>query len=123
LGPGQPGAEVDRKARTSSTPAPSAARASSTAAPSATREEDDDKPGESPFELRDVPYVQYFEGGYALHAAYWHDAFGTARSHGCINLSPIDARRVFLFTEPAVPDGWHGVSIPVGQGTLVVVHK
>src|SRR5258706_6670079 len=25
------------------------------------------------FELRDVPWVMYFSGGYALHGAYWHD--------------------------------------------------
>ena len=24
------------------------------------------------FELRDVPWVQYFEGGYALHAGGWN---------------------------------------------------
>ena len=50
------------------------------------------------FELRDVPWVEYFESGYAIHAAPWHDEYGTPRSHGCINLSPIDARRVFLWT-------------------------
>jgi hypothetical protein len=56
------------------------------------------------FELHDVPHVQYFDvGGYALHAAYWHDRFGTPKSHGCINLSPEDARRIFEWTEPALP--------------------
>ena len=40
---------------------------------------------EDPFDLRDVPWVQYFQDGYALHAAWWHDGFGTPRSHGCIN--------------------------------------
>jgi hypothetical protein len=86
-------------------------------------DDDDAEHPESPFELRDVPYVQYFESGYALHAAYWHDAFGTARSHGCVNLSPIDARRVFFWTDPPVPEGWHGVSAGTGEGTMVVVHK
>ncbi len=75
------------------------------------------------FELLDVPYVQYFHEGYAIHSAYWHDHFGTARSHGCINLAPIDAMRVFRFTEPAVPEGWHGVQIDQGKGTVVVVHR
>jgi hypothetical protein len=76
------------------------------------------------FELRDVPWVQYFQAGYALHAAYWHDVYGTARSHGCVNLSPIDARKVFLWTEPPVPQGWHGVvSTPeTKNGTLVHIH-
>ena len=73
------------------------------------------------FELRDVPYVQYFEAGYAFHAAYWHDMFGMPKSHGCVNLSPEDARWLFQFSEPHVPDGWHGVSSK--KGTFVNIHK
>jgi hypothetical protein len=79
-----------------------------------------DEVGEE-YELRDVPYVQYFEKGYALHGAYWHDRFGTPKSHGCINLAPEDARRLFFFTEPALPSGWHGVLKPL-TGTVVFVH-
>ncbi|MBK8254821.1 MAG: L,D-transpeptidase [Polyangiaceae bacterium] len=76
------------------------------------------------FELRDVPWVQYFEAGYAIHAALWHDDFGRPRSHGCINLSPIDARRVFMWTDPPLPTDWHGVnaSEPTGEGTVVNIH-
>jgi hypothetical protein len=73
------------------------------------------------FELRDIPYVQYFEAGYALHAAYWHDDFGTPRSHGCINLSPEDARWLFMWTEPQVPQGWHSVRKAL-TGSTVFVH-
>ncbi len=78
---------------------------------------------ESRFELRDVPWVQYFERGYALHAAYWHDDFGRPRSHGCINLAPIDARKVFFWTDPPLPEHWHAVrsSEPMGQGSWVRV--
>jgi len=79
-----------------------------------------DEVGEE-FELRDVPYVQYFEDGYALHGAYWHDRFGVPKSHGCINLAPEDARRLFFFTEPEVPRGWHGRLLPL-KGTVVFVH-
>ena len=71
------------------------------------------------FDLRDVPYVAFFTQGYAFHAAYWHDAFGTARSHGCVNLSPLDARWLFHFSEPAVPQGWHGAYSR--EGTLVSI--
>jgi lipoprotein-anchoring transpeptidase ErfK/SrfK len=60
------------------------------------------------YDHRDVPYVQYFRDGYALHAAYWHDAFGRPKSHGCINLSPVDARWLFHWTDPPVPQAWHG---------------
>lgn len=79
-----------------------------------------DEVGEE-FELRDVPYVQYFEDGYALHGAYWHDRFGVPKSHGCINLAPEDARRLFFFTEPELPRGWHGRLLPL-KGTVVFVH-
>lgn len=80
-----------------------------------------DEVGEE-FELRDVPYVQYFaEGGFALHGAYWHDNFGTPKSHGCINLAPEDARRIFYWTDPPVPRGWHGALLPL-RGTVVFVH-
>lgn len=73
------------------------------------------------FDLRDVPYVQYFKEGYALHAAYWHDSFGRPRSHGCVNLSPLDARWLFHWTDPPVPQGWHG-AMSLREGTLVHVH-
>jgi hypothetical protein len=43
------------------------------------------------YDLEDVPWLCYFHGGYALVGAYWHDSFGRAHSHGCINLSPYDA--------------------------------
>ena len=80
-----------------------------------------DEVGEE-FELRDVPYVQYFDKeGYALHGAYWHDRFGIPKSHGCLNLSPEDARRVFHWTDPQVPAGWHGAMLPL-RGTVLFVH-
>jgi len=77
------------------------------------------------FELRDVPWIQYFAAGYALHGAYWHDVFGTPRSHGCVNLAPVDARVVFAWTDPPVPEGWHGVNVgeETGQGTTVIIHE
>jgi hypothetical protein len=81
---------------------------------------DSDEVGEE-FELRDVPYVQYFESNYALHGAYWHDRFGIPKSHGCINLAPEDARRIFFWTEPTVPAGWHGALLPL-KGTVLFVH-
>jgi hypothetical protein len=73
------------------------------------------------FELKDIPYVEYFEEGYALHAAYWHDDFGTPRSHGCINLAPEDARWLFQWTEPQLPPGWHGVRQAL-RGSVVFIH-
>jgi lipoprotein-anchoring transpeptidase ErfK/SrfK len=61
---------------------------------------------ESNYLIEGVPWVQYFSGGIALHAAFWHDDFGHRRSHGCVNLSPRDARFLYAFTRPNVPDGF-----------------
>ncbi len=81
----------------------------------------DSNVADSEFELRDVPWVMYFKGGYALHAAYWHDDFGRPRSHGCINMAPIDARYVFNWTAPDVPEHWHGANAgeTLDKGTIV----
>jgi lipoprotein-anchoring transpeptidase ErfK/SrfK len=78
--------------------------------------------GHGLFKLRDVPHIQYFEKNYAIHGAYWHDVFGIARSHGCINLAPADSLRVFQWTGPVLPEGWHGVT-DANAGTVVVIHK
>ncbi|MCS6911273.1 MAG: L,D-transpeptidase, partial [Anaerolineales bacterium] len=29
------------------------------------------------------------------HGQYWHDGLGYKRSHGCVNLSPLDARWLY----------------------------
>ena len=73
------------------------------------------------FDLRDVPYIQYFHEGYALHGAYWHDDFGKPRSHGCVNLAPADAAWLFEWTDPVVPPEWHGAVSAEGM-TLVWTH-
>jgi lipoprotein-anchoring transpeptidase ErfK/SrfK len=39
------------------------------------------------YNVPNVPDVMYFTNvGHAIHGAYWHNAFGTRRSHGCINV-------------------------------------
>ena len=45
--------------------------------------------------LQDVPYAMYFDESIAFHGAYWHDAFGAPRSHGCVNMSLTDARWLY----------------------------
>jgi hypothetical protein len=49
--------------------------------------------------LEDVPWILYYDGDRALHGAYWHDNFGIRSSHGCVNLSPRDARWLFEFAQ------------------------
>jgi hypothetical protein len=39
------------------------------------------------YSIEDVPWTMYFQGSYALHAAFWHDRLGAPRSHGCVNLA------------------------------------
>jgi hypothetical protein len=58
------------------------------------------------WDVADVPWAMKFRKGFAVHGAYWHDNFGKRRSHGCVNLSPKDARWVYDWTQPVVPAGW-----------------
>ena len=72
--------------------------------------------------LSDVPWVQYYYGGYALHGVYWHNSFGWQTSQGCINLVAHDAQWVFNWTGPHVPEGWYSF-VQRGTGSWIVVVK
>lgn len=82
----------------------------------------EDENASSTYAIEDVPYVQYFSKGAGLHGAFWHKSFGRVRSHGCINLTPLDAQRLFSFTSPRLPAGWSAV-LPTAEepGTIVRV--
>jgi hypothetical protein len=85
---------------------------------------DADLAADGPYSIEDVPYIQYFNAGYALHGAFWHAAFGSIKSHGCVNLAPWDARALFGWTEPALPEGWHAIfATKDAPGTRVIVHE
>jgi len=74
------------------------------------------------YAIEDVPWVQFFDKAIALHAAFWHRDFGRVRSHGCVNLAPLDARWLFAFTSPHLPLGWTAVlPTKIEQGTIVRV--
>ncbi len=60
------------------------------------------------YNLPNVPYVMYYDRGYGIHGAYWHNNFGTTMSHGCTNMKPEEAGIVF---------NWASV------GTKVIVHQ
>ena len=60
------------------------------------------------YNLPNVPYVMYYDRGYGIHGAYWHNNFGYPMSHGCTNMKPEEAAIVF---------NWASV------GTRVVVHQ
>jgi lipoprotein-anchoring transpeptidase ErfK/SrfK len=76
-----------------------------------------------PWYVDEVPWVQYYKGNYALHGAWWHNNFGRPMSHGCINLSPPDAKALFEWMDPVVPDGWYAVAAyyPHAKGTMVYI--
>jgi hypothetical protein len=79
---------------------------------------------ESNYAIEAVPWVQYFSEGIALHAAFWHDDFGRRRSHGCVNLAPRDAQRLFGLTSPALPAGWDAIlTTETARGSIVRVHE
>ncbi|WP_438040011.1 L,D-transpeptidase [Sorangium sp. So ce128] len=82
----------------------------------------EDEAAERYYRMEDVPYVQYFSKGIGLHGAFWHRSFGQVRSHGCVNLAPLDAQRLFWWTSPRLPAGWTAV-LPTAHepGTVVRV--
>ena len=50
-----------------------------------------------------VPWCTFIHGdGVAIHGAFWHNDFGTPRSHGCINCRPQDAKWIFRWTTPPI---------------------
>jgi hypothetical protein len=49
--------------------------------------------------LQDVPWTMYYDQKRAIHATYWPFGFGAPQSHGCVNLSPGDARWLFEWAE------------------------
>jgi hypothetical protein len=60
--------------------------------------------------------------GVAVHAAYWHNDFGRARSHGCLNVPASIARWVWRWTVPAAPYDAYSYMTPNGvTGTPVIV--
>lgn len=69
----------------------------------------DEEEAETYYSVEDVPYVQFFNKGVALHGAYWHDLFGQRHSHGCVNLSIPDAKFLFDFSNPSIPAGWTAI--------------
>ncbi len=51
----------------------------------------------SKYYIQGVPYFMTYAGNFGFHGAYWHDNFGTPASHGCINLSPADAKWLYAW--------------------------
>lgn len=83
------------------------------------------------YNLPNVPFVMYFENdkvpgwrGYGLHGTYWHNDFGTPRSHGCVNLPTPVAERIYYWASPSLPSGKASVFAgPDNPGIRVVIHE
>jgi hypothetical protein len=72
------------------------------------------------YDLPGVPWISYItESGIAFHGTYWHNDFGKARSHGCINLPSKAAKWLYRWTLPSVP--YNEQSIYNTSGTHVDV--
>ena len=62
--------------------------------------------GNDYYYLPNVPYVMFYSGsgvpagaGFSLHGAYWHNNFGHPMSHGCVNMRPVDAEKLFYWAD------------------------
>lgn len=56
------------------------------------------------YDLPGVPWTMYFtHEGAAIHGAYWHNDFGEQHSHGCVNLVPETARKLYDWTPLNTP--------------------
>ena len=82
----------------------------------------DDESAAENYAIQAVPWVMYFDHGYGLHGTFWHRQFGSKHSHGCVNLTPLDAERLFGWTRPKLPPGWTA-ALPTSYepGTLIRV--
>lgn len=80
--------------------------------------------------LPNVPFVMYFENqdipgwrGYGLHGTYWHNDFGTPRSHGCVNLPTSIAEKLYYWVTPALSAGKSSVFASADNpGTRIIIH-
>ena len=71
------------------------------------------------YDLPNVPYVMFFSNnevpgsaGFSLHGTYWHNNFGHAMSHGCVNMKRTDAAKIFEWAD-APADGNQGTKITI----------
>jgi lipoprotein-anchoring transpeptidase ErfK/SrfK len=66
---------------------------------------------ESYYYVADIPYTMFFHKTFAIHGTFWHDNFGFTRSHGCVNVTPADAKWIFDWINPQIPLGWWGLAL------------
>ncbi|NDJ36861.1 MAG: L,D-transpeptidase, partial [Chloroflexi bacterium] len=75
------------------------------------------------FDLPGVPFNVFFTTfGHAIHGTFWHGDYGRPRSHGCLNVTPEDARWLFRWLEPVSPylSEFSGSSADPGTPVIVI---
>lgn len=73
------------------------------------------------YDLPGVPWVCYItDNGVSFHGTYWHNDFGTPRSHGCVNMTPAASKWLYRWTTPVVPA--EDQEVWVSYGTEVNIH-
>lgn len=72
-----------------------------------------------------VPWNTFISGeGIAIHGAFWHNAFGEKRSHGCINVTPENAKWIFRWTTPYVSLAQSELRMSLPEhGTIVLTNE
>lgn len=56
------------------------------------------------YDLPGVPWNLYFTyDGDVIHGAYWHNSFGQKWSHGCVNMEPQKARKLYEWAVVGTP--------------------
>jgi lipoprotein-anchoring transpeptidase ErfK/SrfK len=55
------------------------------------------------YDFAEVPYTMYYDGGMAIHGAYWHNLFGNAVTHGCTNVAVNHAKWLFEWADIGTP--------------------
>ncbi|APR76937.1 Hypothetical protein A7982_02284 [Minicystis rosea] len=73
------------------------------------------------FDVADAPWVMEFEPGHALTGMYWGEGVGEASTFHAVGLTPIDARRLWTWSDPQLPEGWHAVYGGGDDSTIVFV--
>ena len=69
------------------------------------------------YDLPGIGWTSIFAtGGVAIHSTFWHNNYGDPMSHGCVNVSPEDAKWIFRWNTPAV-------SLDPGMVDITVTRK
>lgn len=81
------------------------------------------------YDLPNVPYTMFFYNndipktrGFGLHGAYWHNNFGHVMSHGCVNISPQNAKALYEWALPETNGKNIVYATSENPGTLITIY-